>query len=57
MIPVISASCSSRRRHGMSGNVLGHKLAIQLPENLDFLLNIVNLIFGSFEVDDLDGYR
>ena len=41
----------------MGGNVLGHKLAIQLTEDLDFLLNIVNLIFGSFEIDNFDGYR
>ncbi len=31
-----------------------HKLAIQLTEYLDFLLDIVDLIFGTFEVDDLD---
>jgi hypothetical protein len=30
-------------------------LTVQLPENLNLLLDIVNLVFCRFEVDDLDG--
>lgn len=31
--------------------------AVELAEDSDFLLNVVDLIFGIFEVDDLDRNR
>lgn len=35
--------------------VLGDIWRIELAENLDLLLDIFDLVFGGFEVDDLDG--
>ena len=37
--------------------VLGHVRRIQLGENLDLLLNVLDFIFSTFEVDDLNGDR
>jgi hypothetical protein len=34
----------------------GHIFAVELPEDLDLLLNIVDLVLCILEVDDLDSY-
>jgi hypothetical protein len=36
---------------------LGHILAVHLGQYLDFELDILDLIFGRFEVDNLDSDR
>jgi hypothetical protein len=39
----------------IGSKVLGDERRIALTEDLDLLLDILDLIFGLFQVDDLDG--
>lgn len=37
-----------------AGYLLGNMCAVELAEDSDFLLNVVNFIFGVLEIDDFD---
>lgn len=37
------------------GDALGDPRAVELTQDLDLLLDVVNLVLGVLEVDDLDG--
>jgi hypothetical protein len=50
----VSAGASSRAQ-GVRGAALGHPSAVELREDLDLLLDVVDLVLGVLEVDDLDG--